>query len=93
MKTLTFAVISDPGHAWVKVNFRHLERIIGPHWRSCFSPYSYERGDHAYLEEDDDAATFIKACRGAGIEPRWRTRYANRESRVRHYDSLRTTAG
>lgn len=92
MRTLTFEFISDPGHGWVKVSFAHLVRIVGSGWRSAFSHFSYERGDHAYLEEDDDAARFVKACHAIGIEPRFRARYCQRESRIRNYDSLQTTS-
>ena len=88
MKTLTFDVYNDPGHGWIKVSFARLIRIIGPDWRSAFTPFSFERGCHAYLEEDCDAARFVKACQAIGIEPRWRMHYAESESRIRDYPSL-----
>ena len=92
MKTLTFHYYADPGHGWVKVSFRHLERIVGKHWRSLFTPYSFERGEYAYLEEDEDVSRFIDCCRGAGIEPVFRDHTcASRQSRIRNYSSLRTT--
>jgi len=92
MKTLAFDFISDPGHGWVKVSFTQLVRIVGPDWRSTFSSCSFERGEHAYLEEDSDAPRFVKACQAAGIEPRWRMRCSERESRIRNYPSLQTSA-
>ena len=92
MKTLTFDFISDPGHGWAKVSFSDLERIVGPHWRSCFSRCSYERGRHAFLEEDDDAPRFVRFCQAAGIEPVFRdaSTCTDHESCIRGYDSLRT---
>lgn len=93
MKTLTFRFYADPGHGWAKVSFRQLERIVGPHWRSCFTPYSYERGEHAFLEEDEDVSRFAKYCEAAGIKPVFRRHTcANRQSRIRNYSLLRTTS-
>lgn len=88
MKTRTFSVFADPGHAWVKVEKAFLERIVGPQWRKHFTCYSYERGDSVYLEEDQDATTLILACRCAGIDPVWRHSHANRYSRIRNYAPL-----
>lgn len=88
MKTRTFAVYADPGHAWVKVEKAFLEQILGSHWRKQFTCFSYERGDHVYLEEDQDAATLMAACRSAGIEPKGRYSHTDRPSRIRSYASL-----
>jgi hypothetical protein len=88
MKTRTFTVYADPGHLWVKVEKAFLERIIGAQWRKAFTCFSYERGDHVYLEEDQDAASLIKACRSAGIEPAWRSHHTDRISRIRSYAPL-----
>ena len=90
MKTLTFDFYSDPGHGWVKVSFARLLAVLGPGWRSAFSSCSFERGEHAYLEEDCDAPRFVKACQAIGVEPKWRMRYSERESRIRNYASLYT---
>lgn len=92
MTTRSFPVYSDPGHAWVKVSKTFLTRLLGTAWRQTFTPYSYERGDYVYLEEDDDAARLITACRSAGIEPRFTDgSTSSTESRIRSYPSLRTT--
>jgi hypothetical protein len=88
MKTRAFLVYADPGHAWVKVEKAFLERLLGTHWRKQFTCFSYERGDHVYLEEDEDAASLVKACSAAGIEPAWRLHHSNRISRIRSYAPL-----
>lgn len=85
MRTRIFPVYVDPGHSWVKVEKAFLNQLLGPHWRKQFTCFSYERGDHAYLEEDQDAATLLASCRSAGIEPVWRYRHADRPSRIRSY--------
>jgi hypothetical protein len=90
MKTRTFLVYSDPGHAWVKVPKPFLARILGSTWRQAFTSCSYERGVHAYLEEDEDAARLITHCRAAGIEPVFKegSTCAKRYSRIRNYSRI-----
>lgn len=90
-KTRVFPVIADPGHSWAKVPMVFLSRILGPEWRTHFTPFSYERGGFVYLEEDQDAASLILACHNAGIEPIFKLKCncANRYSRVRNYLPLR----
>ena len=44
-------VFADPSHAWGKVKRSMLERLGVDRE---ISPYSYQRGEFAYLEEDRD---------------------------------------
>lgn len=89
MKSRTFRVYSDPGHAWVKVPKAFLSQIIGTNWRSVFTSFSYERGEYVYLEEDEDAARFISRCHAAGIEPVLKdASTGTKYSRIRNYRSL-----
>jgi len=90
MKTRTFPVYSDPGHAWVKVPIAFLTEVVGLQWRTHFTCFSYERGAYVYLEEDQDARTFIDWCRTAGIEPVFKegSSCASRYSRIRNYAQL-----
>ncbi|MFZ9327384.1 MAG: hypothetical protein ACO24H_08025 [Polynucleobacter sp.] len=91
MKTRIFRVHSDPGHAWVKVPKEFLRQIIGKDWRKVFTHFSYERDDHVYLEEDEDASRFINWCRASGIEPVFKgasTGIATHRSRIRTYSPL-----
>lgn len=90
MKTQTFLVYADPGHAWAKVSKTFLARIIGPHWRSVFTPFSYERGAYVYLEEDVDAGRLVNWCKANGITPVFKegSTCRNRQSRIRRYDYL-----
>lgn len=87
-KSKTFDVYSDPGHAWVKVHKTFLVKLIGKFWRQTFTPFSYERGEWVYLEEDADASRFVHWCRANGIEPKWREHHADKRSRIRNYDVL-----
>lgn len=92
MKSRTFPVYSDPGHAWTKVPKAFLTQIIGANWRSVFSSFSYERGEYVYLEEDEDTAHFINRCRAAGIEPVLKnSSTGTKYSRIRNYRPLLPT--
>ena len=89
MKTLTFKVWHDPGHAWIKCSKKRLVRFFGEHWRKEFTPYSFEKGDYVYLEEDDDASTLIKRLKENGITPVWDSHYnQTKYSKIRNYPRL-----
>lgn len=56
--------ISDPGHGWLVVDRKHVVELgIAPE----ISPYSYQKGDIAYLEEDCDAGLYLQALKAKGI--------------------------
>lgn len=91
-ETLTFDFHSDPGHGWIEVAKCLLPRLIGPDWRSLFSPFSYESRDCVYLEEDADADRFIKACQQRGVELKFRELpQARGDSPIRNYPPLAST--
>jgi len=50
--------ISDPGHGWLEVPMSELDRLG---IKGKISSFSYRNGDMAYLEEDDDAGTYLQA--------------------------------
>ena len=58
IKTMTFTFHADPGHGWLEVPFQMLQ-LLGIDGE--ITPYSYRRGATCYLEEDQDAGTFLKA--------------------------------
>ena len=89
--TRVFPVIADPGHSWAKVPMTFLARLLGAGWRSRFTSFSYEKGGFVYLEEDEDVARLIHACRATGIEPIFKLKSScnTRYSRVRTYQPLR----
>lgn len=61
MKTLTF--ISDPAHGWLAVPKDEL-KALGI--TDKITPYSYQHGDIAYLEEDCDAGVYLDALKANG---------------------------
>ena len=56
----TYDFISDPGHGWLKVP---LFDLVESGVTKQISEFSYLTKEHAYLEEDCDAGTFIEALK------------------------------
>jgi hypothetical protein len=61
MLTLTF--YSDPGHGWLEVPRSLLHELD---IADKITPYSYQRGEDVFLEEDCDLSTFADAMEKAG---------------------------
>ena len=81
---MKFPFYTDPGHGWLKVPIKLL-RELGI--ESKITMYSYRRGDYAYLEEDCDAPTFVKAMEAHGRTVEFDDdHYSNRESMIRRYE-------
>jgi hypothetical protein len=54
----TFTFHTDPRHGWLEVSIPNLLSVgLAP---SDFSAYSFEGNGNVYLEEDCDAAVFIR---------------------------------
>jgi len=87
VRTLSFDVYCDPGHGWIKVRRATAQRLMGSDFVRL-SSFSYQRGDWLFLEEDCDAALFIACLKAQGIIPVWREHHANKQSRIRNYESL-----
>lgn len=57
----------DAGHGWLSVKKAELDLLGISH---LISPYSYQKGDSVYLEEDSDLSTFCIAYKKAtGCNP------------------------
>ena len=70
----------DPGHAWIGVKI-DLVKQSGVE----ISPFSYQRGKTAYLEEDCDAPAFIRAIELQGFKVFKDYRHTDRNSPIRSY--------
>ena len=82
MKTtrkLTF--YADAGHGWLKVARADLDALDIAH---RITPYSYERGQWVYLEEDCDATTYLEAAKAAGYVINITEKYSD-QSTIRHF--------
>lgn len=84
-----FKVYADPGHSWIMVKISLLKDLG---ISTQMTPYSYVRGEYAYLEEDMDMPLFLKTYKEKfGIEPKLVKKHTNRRSRIRSYDDYLIT--
>ena len=83
MKTLKLTYYTDPGHGWLAVNRADLDALDIAH---KITRYSYERAGRVYLEEDQDAETYMAAAKAAGWKVTIREHYQDL-CRVRYYAS------
>lgn len=86
MKTYTFHFYSDPGHGWlaVKRTVLHMLRV-----EDKITPYSYQRGQTVYLEEDCDLSTVLQAMKERQIPYAIVEHITDRRSPIRSYDRYR----
>lgn len=85
MPVQSFSFHQDPGHGWAKVP-RELVSQLGI--SANISSYSYQRGEHVYLEEDCDLQVFSSAYAARfGVAPKFVSRHSNSRSRIRSYES------
>ena len=79
----TFDLVTDASHGWLKVPVAELERL---NIVEDITTFSYVRNDMAYLEQDADMATFLKAREAEG-KPVTKVKEHNRngQSRIRKY--------
>lgn len=78
----SFQMVSDAAHGWLKVPVVELERIG---IAGDITPFSYRKGDMAFLEEDLDATLFMEKRKERGEVVR--IKEINRENcnRIRNY--------
>lgn len=86
MRKITLYRYCDPGHSWFKVK-RSVLTAIGIEHK--ITPYSYQRGDYCYLEEDCDADTLFKALKELSIQVKQVCHWTNRQSKIRNYYCFR----
>ena len=82
MKKLQVKYYQDAGHGWIAVKRKMLSEL---NLENEISPYSYQKGQTVYLEEDRDAYIFVRACKNRGIEVEPISKYSDR-SAIRSYD-------
>ena len=79
----TFDLVSDASHGWLKVPVSELERL---NIVEDITTFSYVRNDVAYLEQDADMATFLKAREAEGKPvTKIKEHSRNGQSRIRKY--------
>jgi hypothetical protein len=83
MKTFTVILYTDPSHGWAKVKKNVLANLG---IASDITPYSYQRGDYAYLEEDCDLSLLCKRLAEHDTKIKFVQRHTNKQSRIRGYE-------
>lgn len=82
-----FNFYSDPGHGWLRVDLASITAVgLTP---ASFSQYSYQQGPWLYLEEDQDASTFVKAFMDRHNRPPVvKEHHSNEDSVIRNYPRI-----
>lgn len=84
-RSLTLNYYQDPGHGWARVSIGLLHGLKIAHE---ISPYSYRRGNYAYLEEDCDLSRLMIAAQAAGIDLKLKQFHTNKTSKIRSYEQF-----
>jgi len=83
----TYIFEQDPGHGWLHVRRSEIERLG---IARVITPYSYQRCELVFLEEDCDLSTFMRAKEAAGEPVIFDERHVAHTS-IRGYDAYRPT--
>ena len=84
MKSIT--IYTDPSHGWAKVPLQALYDLNIFDKISSYSYIRYSSGKaYAYLEEDCDLSTYLKALDAKGIQYKFIEKNANKSSKIRSY--------
>jgi len=72
---------ADPSHGWAEIPVSLIQElgISGQ-----ISPYSYVKGDKAYLEEDCDLGLFLRAYKATGMEVSFTENHINQDHWIRN---------
>jgi hypothetical protein len=84
-KHLTFH--ADPAHGWLEVNRADLDALNIAH---KISRYSYQKDDRVFLEEDCDAAHYLRAADGRGWTITTTEKHINHDSFIRNLPRFET---
>ena len=79
---MKYNFFSDPGHGWLKVPIAQLIRL---NIYKEISPYSYIRGECAFLEEDNDVLILERACKKIGEPFSYSEHHTDRACKIRNY--------
>jgi len=84
MKSIT--IYTDPSHGWAKVSLSELHKLDIADKISTYSYMHILKNDlFAYLEEDCDLSTYLKALDDKGIKFRIIEKHTNKTSKIRSY--------
>jgi hypothetical protein len=81
-KKISIKVFADPGHAWARFP---KARLVKLGIADKITPYSYQNGANAFLEEDCDLSTLLAALKAKGYEIKFNESFTNKQSKIRGY--------
>jgi hypothetical protein len=84
MKEIKIKVFGDPGHAWARFP---KARLVKLGIADKITPYSYQNGANAFLEEDCDLSTLMATLKSKGYTVKFDETYTNKRSKIRSYNS------
>jgi hypothetical protein len=85
-KKISIKVFADPGHAWARFP---KQKLVSLGIADKITTYSYQNGSNAFLEEDCDLYTLIKALRERDYEIKFNESHTNRQSKIRGYQTYK----
>lgn len=84
MKSIT--IYTDPSHGWAKVPLSELHKLDIADKISTYSYMHILKNDlFAYLEEDCDLSTYLKALDAKGIKYKFIEKHTDKSSKIRSY--------
>jgi hypothetical protein len=83
-KEIKIKVFADPGHAWARFPKAKLVQLG---IADKITPYSYQNGVNAFLEEDCDLSTLMTALKAKGYTVKFEESQTNKQSKIRGYCS------
>ena len=83
-KVIKITVFGDSGHAWARFP---KSRLVKLGIADKITPYSYQNGANAFLEEDCDLSTLMTALKSKGYEVKFNESFTNKQSKIRSYCS------
>jgi hypothetical protein len=84
MKSIT--IYTDPSHGWAKVSLTELHKLNIADKISTYSYLHILKNDlFAYLEEDCDLSTYLKALDSKGIAFKIIEKHTDKSSKIRSY--------
>jgi len=86
MKEIKIKVFGDPGHAWARFP---KARLVKLGIADKITPYSYQNGENAFLEEDCDLSTLMAVLKEKGYTVKFDESHSNRQSKIRGYNSYK----
>jgi hypothetical protein len=84
MKEIKIKVFGDSSHAWARFP---KARLVKLGIADKITPYSYQNGANAFLEEDCDLSTLMATLKAKGFTVKFDESYTNKRSKIRSYCS------